>query len=89
MSIKNENQTKTALLVIDVQRDLFRKSHPIYRADELLNNINSLVERAHQACELVDRIGRWNICVDDPDEYEGHKSLLISILPNYEQCSTS
>lgn len=42
-----------ALLVIDVQSGLFQKSTPIYHADELLANINSLVERAHQAGALV------------------------------------
>ena len=37
-----------ALLVIDVQQGLFEKSTPIYKAEELLHNINALVERAHQ-----------------------------------------
>lgn len=39
----------TALLVIDVQQGLFKKSSPIYKAEELLRNINSLVDRAHRA----------------------------------------
>jgi nicotinamidase-related amidase len=47
--MKLGNRTKPALLVIDVQQGLFQKSHPIYKADELLDNIISLVERAHQA----------------------------------------
>jgi len=47
--MKLDKQNKLALLVIDVQQDLFQKSHPVYKADELLDNINSLVERAHQA----------------------------------------
>lgn len=47
--MKLENQSRIALLVIDVQQGMFHKSHPIYKADELLKNINSLVERAHQA----------------------------------------
>lgn len=37
----------TALLVIDVQQGLFRKSTPIYEAEQLLENINLLVDRAH------------------------------------------
>ena len=37
-----------ALLVIDVQQGLFKKSTPIYNADELLGNINLLVDLAHQ-----------------------------------------
>ncbi|MEJ5312496.1 MAG: isochorismatase family protein [Anaerolineae bacterium] len=36
-----------ALLVIDVQQGLFEKSTPIYKADELLENINTLIGRAH------------------------------------------
>lgn len=38
-----------ALLIIDVQQGLFSKSTPIYKAEELLRNINSLVDRAHRA----------------------------------------
>ncbi len=38
-----------ALLVIDVQRGLFGKSTPIYKADQLLDNIVTLVEKAHAA----------------------------------------
>ena len=38
-----------ALLVIDVQQGLFRKATPIYQAEKLLENINSLVDRAHEA----------------------------------------
>jgi nicotinamidase-related amidase len=37
----------TALLVIDVQQGLFRKSSPIFKAEELIENINLLVDRAH------------------------------------------
>ena len=43
----NIDRHHTALLVIDVQHGLFHKSIPIYRADELLANINLLVSRAH------------------------------------------
>lgn len=39
----------TALLVIDVQNGLFHKSTPIYKAEVLLRNINTLTERAHHA----------------------------------------
>ena len=37
-----------ALLVIDVQQGLFRKSTPIYKAEQLLKNINLLIDQAHQ-----------------------------------------
>ena len=39
----------TALLVIDVQRGLFNRSVPIYKAREVLDNICLLIERAHRA----------------------------------------
>jgi len=48
MKISKDNQN-TALLVIDVQQGLFLKSTPIYRAEELLENINALVDKAHSA----------------------------------------
>jgi nicotinamidase-related amidase len=38
-----------ALLIIDVQQGLFEESTPVYRADEVLKNINALVDRAHAA----------------------------------------
>ena len=38
----------TALLVIDVQQGLFRKSTPIYRAEPLLNTLTTLIERARR-----------------------------------------
>ena len=37
------------MLIIDVQRSLFEKSTPIYRAEQLLDTICSLAERAHSA----------------------------------------
>jgi len=40
---------RAALLIVDVQNGLFRRATPIYRADELLTNINVLVDRAHRA----------------------------------------
>jgi nicotinamidase-related amidase len=47
--IISKDYFKTALLIIDVQEGLFRKPIPIFRADALLDNINLLVEKAHQA----------------------------------------
>jgi len=40
------DQAAVALLVIDVQQGLFRKS--MYRADQLLHNINTLIDRARR-----------------------------------------
>lgn len=45
----SNSSPSTALLVIDVQQGLFTKSTPIYKAEALLQNINTLVERAHTA----------------------------------------
>jgi nicotinamidase-related amidase len=44
-----ESRTRVALLVIDVQQGLFRKSTRLYNAVELLATINQLVDRAHAA----------------------------------------
>jgi len=43
------NSNQFALLIIDVQQGLFRKSTPIYKAEELLHNIITLADRAHHA----------------------------------------
>ena len=41
--------TATALLIIDVQKDLFRKKNSVYRGEEMLSNICELADRAHAA----------------------------------------
>jgi len=41
--------TKTALLIIDVQKELFEKSIPIYQADRLLDNLGFLIDQAHKS----------------------------------------
>ena len=45
----NTNPHDTALLVIDVQQELFKKSTPIFKAEELLRKIQAMVEKAHRA----------------------------------------
>jgi nicotinamidase-related amidase len=45
--------SQTALLVIDVQMGLFQKNTPVYQADQLLDNILTLVDKAHSACAPV------------------------------------
>ena len=37
--------SETALLVVDVQRGIFNRPTPVYEADNLLANVNSLIER--------------------------------------------
>lgn len=44
---------RAALLVIDVQHGLFQKSTPIYQAEQLLHNLNTLIERARSGGVLV------------------------------------
>jgi nicotinamidase-related amidase len=41
--------TQTALLIIDVQKELFQKKTPVYHGDEMLTNICALAERSHQS----------------------------------------
>ncbi len=41
------HKPKTALLVIDVQKGLFEKGTPVYNADQLLDNIAALIDKAH------------------------------------------
>lgn len=48
-SPSQEKHGKTALLVIDVQLGIFQQSNPVYKADELLQNINALIERSRRA----------------------------------------
>jgi nicotinamidase-related amidase len=48
MTNNTETSQQTALVVIDVQKALFEKSTPIYRAETLLQNINALIARAHE-----------------------------------------
>ena len=43
--VQSALEQDTALLVIDVQQGLFRKSTPIYRGEPLLNTLEALIER--------------------------------------------
>jgi nicotinamidase-related amidase len=43
-----KEQHGIALLIIDVQQGLFDKSTPIFKADELLQNLHTLAERARK-----------------------------------------
>lgn len=38
---------RTALLVIDVQQALFTRPNPIYKANQLIETINNIVDRSH------------------------------------------
>jgi nicotinamidase-related amidase len=68
---------KTALLVIDVQRELFSKGIPIYKADDLLRNINTLVARAHAAgapVVYVQHASKSHL-LEDSDGWQLHPGL--------------
>lgn len=68
---------RTALLVIDVQLGLFTKPIPIYRSNELLQVIGSLVDRAHMAKALVAYIQHENkhSLPRDSDAWQLHPTL--------------
>jgi len=40
---------KTALLVVDAQNEMFAESNPVYKAKELLENLQTLIEKARAA----------------------------------------
>ncbi len=40
---------RCALLIIDVQQDLFEKTNPVYQAERLFDNLQALVDAAHRA----------------------------------------
>jgi len=49
MNATISSQKKTsALLVIDVQKEQFEKSTPVYKEDQLIRNINLLISKARQ-----------------------------------------
>ena len=47
--IETLNHNRFALLIIDVQQGLFRKSTLVFNVEMLLQNIHTLVDRAHRA----------------------------------------
>lgn len=66
-----------ALLVIDVQQALFKRSTPIYQAEQLLHNINALVERAHRSGVLVVYIQHANqsLLVKGSEDWQLHPQM--------------
>ena len=73
------NPKSTALLVIDVQSALFSRPTPIYKADDLLRNINSLVEMFQLSNVLVVYIQHSNnkMLIKDSDGWRFHPELNI------------
>jgi nicotinamidase-related amidase len=73
---QKDKHAPIALLVIDVQKGLFKKSTPIYKAEQLLENINALIRRAGRAGAPVLYIQHANkMLVEGTDDWELHPEL--------------
>jgi nicotinamidase-related amidase len=73
------NPATTALLVIDVQNGLFSKSTPIFKEQELLENINSLRDQFAQIGGAVFFIQHSNqkLLVKDSENWQFHPQLRV------------
>jgi nicotinamidase-related amidase len=71
--------TKTALLIVDVQRALFARSTPIYEADKLIKNINSLVGVWQNSGGLIIYVQHSNkkMLVKNTVDWKLHPDLLL------------
>lgn len=71
------NPENTALLVIDVQMALFSRPTPIYKADDLISNINSLVEMFQLSNAFVVYIQHSNnkMLIKDSEGWGFHPDL--------------
>jgi nicotinamidase-related amidase len=73
----SRKRVRTALLVIDVQQGLFKRSAPIYQAEQLLHNINVLVDRAHRSGAQVVYIQHANetLLREGSDDWQLHPQM--------------
>lgn len=71
---------RAALLVIDVQRALFSRRTPIYKADGLIRNVNSLVEMWQRSRGLVVYMQHSNkkMLVENSDDWQFHPDLCVN-----------
>lgn len=69
-----------ALLVIDVQRELFRKKTPVYRSEELIGDINILIDAFHarSAPVLIVRHANDSWLKEGSEGWMPHEALHIS-----------
>jgi nicotinamidase-related amidase len=69
--------SKTALLVVDVQRALFTRPNPVYQASQLIQTIKSLIERARLFGVKVIYIQHTNqsILVEGTEGWQFHPDL--------------
>jgi len=72
--------SNTALLVIDVQNGLFSKTTPIYKAEDLLGNINTLSKQFSQAGKPVFFIqhSNQNLLLRESENWQIHPKLNIT-----------
>jgi nicotinamidase-related amidase len=72
-----EKRNGIGLLVIDVQKGLFRRPTPVYNAQPLLENISTLIERARDADVPVFYIQHANksLLVEGTDDWQLHPQL--------------
>ena len=70
----------TALLVIDVQRALFSRPIPIYKAENLIHNINSLIEIWQNSSGLVVYIQHSNnkMLVKNSTGWQFHPDISVN-----------
>jgi nicotinamidase-related amidase len=73
----SEHGDGIALLIIDVQRGLFNRASPVYQAEALIQNINSLVDRAHDAAAPVVYVQHSNdsSLVEGSDNWKLHPAM--------------
>jgi len=71
---------RTVLLVIDVQRALFSRPIPIYKADNLIHNINSLIEIWQHSSGLVVYIQHSNnkMLIKNSTGWQFHPDLSVN-----------
>jgi nicotinamidase-related amidase len=71
---------RTALLIIDVQRALFSRPTPIYKADNLIHNINSLIEIWQHSSVLVVYIQHSNnkMLIKNSTGWQFHPDLSVN-----------
>lgn len=74
------NHSSTALLVIDVQKGLFSRPTPMYNAEELLSNVNTLRNRFSQAGGPVFFIQHSNqkLLLKGSDNWQFHPDLTVT-----------
>jgi nicotinamidase-related amidase len=73
------NPENSSLLVIDVQRALFTRPTPIYKAENLIHNINSLIELWQHSGGLVVYIQHSNnkLLIKNSTDWKFHPDLRI------------